>query len=110
MEDFSGISQGCRILTGTEDFKDWGFGNPTIDEKYRNTNRASIYIGKFCLIGANSVILPGVEIGTGAVVGAGSVVNKSLQPWGIYMGNRKIGERNKESVLRTYDKFLSESE
>ena len=46
IEDFSAISQGCRILTGTDDFKDWGFGNSTIEEKYRNVTRASIYIGK----------------------------------------------------------------
>ena len=30
MEDFSGLSQGCRIFTGSEDFIGWGFGNPTI--------------------------------------------------------------------------------
>ena len=37
LEDFVAISQGCRILTGTDDFIDGGFGNSTIDEKYRNT-------------------------------------------------------------------------
>lgn len=108
MEDFSGISQGCRILTGTEDFKDWGFGNPTIDESYRNVTRAPIIIGKFCLIGANSVVLPGVTIGEGAVVGAGSVISKDLEPWGIYVANRKIGERNKEAVLKTYERYLAD--
>lgn len=108
MEDFSGISQGCRILTGTEDFKDWGFGNPTIDESYRNVTRAPIRIGKFCLIGANSVVLPGVTIGEGAVVGAGSVISKDLEPWGIYVANRKIGERNKEAVLKTYERYLAD--
>ncbi|MEW6380382.1 MAG: acyltransferase [bacterium] len=106
MGDFSGISQGCRILTGTEDFKSWGFGNPTIDEKYRNTERAPVYMGRFCLVGANSVILPGVTIGEGAVVGAGSVVSKDLQPWGIYLGNRKTGERDRENVLKTHDRFF----
>lgn len=108
MEDFSGISQGCRILTGSEDFKYWGFGNPTIDESYRNVTRAPIRIGKFCLIGANSVVLPGVTIGEGAVVGAGSVISKDLEPWGIYFTNRKIGERNKEAVLNTYERYIAD--
>ncbi|MBD3280602.1 acyltransferase, partial [Candidatus Dojkabacteria bacterium] len=58
--DFCAISQGCRILTGSDDFVDWGFGNSTIDEKYRNAKRAPIKTGKFSIIGANSVILPGV--------------------------------------------------
>ncbi|OBQ13741.1 MAG: acetyltransferase [Anabaena sp. LE011-02] len=109
MEDFSGLSSGVRIFTGTEDFQEWGFGNPTIDEKYRNTKRAPINIGKFCLIGANSVILPGVTIGEGATVGAESLVTKNLEPWGIYIGNRKVGERDKLGVLENYQKFLSEN-
>ncbi|TLD70285.1 acyltransferase [Phragmitibacter flavus] len=106
--DFAAISQGCRILTGTDDFKDWGFGNSTIPEKYRNTTRAPISIGKFCIIGANSVVLPGVTIGEGATVGAGSVVTKNLAPWGVHIGNRRIKERDRDAVLATYQTFLDD--
>lgn len=106
--DFVAISQGCRILTGTDDFVDWGFGNSTIDEKYRNTKRKPVKIGKFCIIGANTVILPGVTIGEGATVGAGSVVTKDLKPWGVYISNEKIKERNKVDALKTYNTFLQE--
>jgi len=38
-------------------------------------------------LGANSTILPGVTVGTGAMVGAGSVVTKSVPPKAIVMGN-----------------------
>ncbi len=107
--DFSAISQGVRILTATDDFKDWGFGNSTIDNQFRNVTSLPINIGKFCIIGANSVVLPGVSIGEGAMVGANSTVTKNLEPWGIYVGNRKIGERNKDEVLKNYEKFLSTS-
>ena len=93
-------------MTGTDDFKDWGFGNSTIPEKYRNTKRVPINIGRFCIVGANSVVLPGVTIGEGAMVGACSVVTRDLEPWGIYLGNNKIADRNKESVLETYNRFL----
>ncbi len=105
--DFSAISQGCRILTGTDDFKEWGFGNSTVAEEYRNVKRAPIKIGRFCIIGANSVVLPGVTIGEGATVGACSVVTKDLQPWGVYIGNRRIKDRDREAVLKTYERYLS---
>lgn len=108
IDDFVAISQGCRILTGTDDFVDWGFGNSTVDEQYRNVKREPIKIGKFCIIGANSVVLPGVTIGEGAMVGAGSVVTKDLEPWGVYIGNNKLKDRNKEGVLKNYNKFLQE--
>ncbi|RLF32574.1 MAG: N-acetyltransferase, partial [Thermoplasmata archaeon] len=34
-------------------------------------------------IGANSVILPGVKIGEGAFVAAGSIVTKDIPPWSL---------------------------
>jgi UDP-2-acetamido-3-amino-2,3-dideoxy-glucuronate N-acetyltransferase len=38
-------------------------------------------------IGANATILPGLEIGRGAMVGAGAVVTRSVPPHAIVMGN-----------------------
>lgn len=48
-------------------------------------------------VGANSVILPGVRFGKGCVVGAGSVVTKSVPSYCIAVGNpaRVIKERGK---------------
>jgi acetyltransferase-like isoleucine patch superfamily enzyme len=109
IEDFVAISHGARVLTGTDDFKDWGFGNSTVPLKYRNVTRKPIKIGRFCIIGANSVVLPGVTIGEGATIGANSVVTRDLDPWGVYIGNRRISERNKEAVLKNYNKFMEEN-
>lgn len=109
MEDFSWISSGSRIFTGSDDLKDWGFGNPTIPEEYRNVKRAPIFMKKFACVGANTVVLPGVTIGEGATVGANSVVTQDLEPWGIYIGNTKVGERNKNEVMNNYNKFLQDN-
>lgn len=106
MKDFSGLASGCRIVTGSDDFKDWGFGNPTIATEYRNVKIGKITIEKFAIIGSNSVILPNVIIGEGAAVAAGSIVTKSLEAWGIYVGNKKVGVRNKEEVLKNHERFL----
>jgi acetyltransferase-like isoleucine patch superfamily enzyme len=105
-EDFSGLSMGCRIFTGSEDFIGSGFGNPTVPEEYRNVKRAPVCIGRFAVVGANSVILPGVTIGEGATVGANSVVSRNLEPWGVYLGNRRRSKRDKDGVLANYEKFL----
>jgi len=47
-------------------------------------------------IGARAMILPGVTVGEGAVVGAGSVVTKNVTPYTIVAGNpaKVIKERN----------------
>jgi Acetyltransferase (isoleucine patch superfamily) len=110
MEDFTGLSMGVRVFTSSDDFSFYGFGNPSISEEFRNVKHGPVIIKKFAIIGANSVILPGVTIGEGAAVGAGSVVSKDLEPWGIYIGNRKIGQRDKDGILKNYEKFLRTQE
>ena len=52
-------------------------------------------IGDDVWIGANSVILPGVQLGRGAVIGAGSVVTKSVPAYTVVVGNpaRAVKER-----------------
>ena len=37
-------------------------------------------------IGANCVVLPNVRIGKGAVIAAGSIVNKNITPFSLYGG------------------------
>nr|WP_276561043.1 CatB-related O-acetyltransferase [Vibrio scophthalmi] len=44
-------------------------------------------IGNDVWIGCNSIILPGVEIGNGAIVAAGSIVTKSVPPYAVVGGN-----------------------
>lgn len=97
--DFAAVSQGARLLTGSDDFIHGGFGNSTTPMEYRNARRAPISVGRFCIVGANAVVLPGVTIGEGAVVGANSVVTRNLEPWGVYIGNTRHRERDREAVL-----------
>jgi acetyltransferase-like isoleucine patch superfamily enzyme len=47
---------------------------------------ARIVVEKYAWIGGRSIILQGVVIGEGAIVAAGSVVTKNVQPWTIVGG------------------------
>ena len=61
----------------------------TTDHDFRRDLEASFHpvvIGKRAWIGANVTVLPGVTIGDYAVVGAGSVVNKSIPAYAIAVG------------------------
>lgn len=63
-------------------------------------------IGNRVWIGYRAIILPGITIGEGAVVGAGAVVTKDVDPFAIVAGNpaRKIGVRNRELIYHlNYD-------
>src|ERR1700722_16396301 len=57
-----------------------------------------VIIGHRVWIAYRAIVLPGITIGDGAVVGAGAVVTKNVEPYAIVAGNpaRKIGERNRD--------------
>ncbi|GFF49848.1 putative acetyltransferase C18B11.09c [Aspergillus udagawae] len=45
-----------------------------------------VFIEDDCWIGANAVILPGVRIGQGSTIGAGSIVTKDIPPFSVAVG------------------------
>lgn len=64
-----------------------------------------VTIGDNVWIGGNSVILPGVRIGSNTVIGAGSVVTKDIPDWVVAAGNpcrviRKITEADRKFYYR----------
>lgn len=101
MADFTTVSSGCRILTGTDDFVGGGLVNSTIPLDLRPVRRGRVVLEKHVVIGANSVVLPDVTVGEGTAVGAGSVVTRDLEPWGIYAGSpaRRLRDRPRERVV-----------
>ncbi|MGB5636735.1 MAG: acyltransferase [Waterburya sp.] len=60
---------------------------------------APVTIGDDVWIGARVIILPGVEIGKGAIIGAGSVVTKNIAPGVIVGGNPATLIRNRGDRL-----------
>ena len=68
-----------------------------------------VSIGDRAWIGFRAIILPGLSIGEGAVVAAGAVVTRSVEPFAIVAGvpARKIGERNPRlNYQLNYQPFL----
>lgn len=72
---------------------------------------APVEIGRYVWIGTQVIILPGVHIGDGAVIGAGSVVTKDVLPCTIVAGNpaRPVGMRNQqrfEELMKSEEPFV----
>ena len=63
-------------------------------------------IGANCFIGGRSLILPGIEIGDHCVVGAGSVVTKSVPPRSLVAGNPARILRS-DIEVGAYGRFLT---
>ena len=67
--------------------------------RQESTEPKPIVIGDDVWIGARVIILGGVHVGSGSVIGAGSVVTKDVAPYSIVAGNpaKLIGKRKEES-------------
>lgn len=69
-----------------------------------------VIIGENVWVGINVIILGGVSIGEGAIIQAGSVVSKNIEPLGIAGGNPakvfKFRDSEHYSLLKSRNKFL----
>ena len=83
MEDHVHIANRCLLLCHQRDLSDYHVGDDYAKLSY---NKSKIVLKKGCLIGMNSMIMPGVTIGEGAIVGAGSLVTKDIPAWTIATG------------------------
>lgn len=110
LSDFSGLSQGVRIYSATDDYTGHSLTNSTVPDKFKNVKIAPVFLGRHVIIGSGSVILPGVQIGIGSSVGALSLVLSSLQEWGVYFGSpaKRIKARS-QNILELEKKLLQET-
>ena len=92
------IAPHCTIITSNHNYNETKidllpFDNTLIMKK--------VSIGNYCWIGRNVMIMPGVKIGDGVIIAAGSVVTKSFEDFFVIGGNpaKAIKKRNKEKIL-----------
>lgn len=110
IEDYCGLSAGCRLISGSEDFMGGGMTNPCVPEKYRKVLRSFIHIKRHAILGTNTIVYPGVTINEGAATGSAAIVNKDLDAWGLYMGApvKRIKERPKDTILALENELIAE--
>jgi len=84
-----------------------GYNTTILTHEYLITEYrlGDVVIGDEVMIGANCTVLPGVVIGDGAVVAAGSVVHKDVAPGAFVGGNplRTLGSMKDAEAGRTED-------
>ena len=86
LEDFVTVSGRTSIYSTTDDYNGDVLTNPTVPPHLTGVIRQPVRLCRHVIAGAGSVVLPGVTIGVGSVTGAMTLVNHSLDAWGVYVG------------------------
>lgn len=109
MDDFCTLAYAVKIFSQSDDYSGETLTNSLIPKQYKNEKFSAVFLRRHVIIGTGSVVFPGVEVAEGCSVGAMTLVSKSTEPWGVYVGNpaRRVKERKKD-LLELEKKFLEE--
>jgi dTDP-4-amino-4,6-dideoxy-D-glucose acyltransferase len=86
LEDFSNLSSRVSIYSSSDDYSGAALTNPTVPKEFTNVQHSNVTISRHVIIGAGSIILPGVTLEEGVAIGALSLVKKDCKSFGIYAG------------------------
>ena len=108
---FCSISSTANFLLGGNHRKEWistfpfnAFSDFSFNVQHKigyTSTKGDIIVGNDVWIGHSAIIMSGVQIGDGAIIGAGSLVSKNIEAYSIYVGNpaQKIGYRFDSEVI-----------
>jgi galactoside O-acetyltransferase len=110
LESFSGLSSRVAVYTASDDYTEGYLTNPTVPMKFRKVHRGDVVLGRHAIVGAGSILLPGVTLGLAASVGALTLVHKPVADFAVVAGFpfKRLGERNR--CILEIEKQLLEDE
>lgn len=107
-EDFSGISSNVNIYASTDLFDgEFCTARPGLHEECIKSIYTTVSLGRYSQIGTGSTVIPGGMLSEGTAVGAMSLVNKHLAPWGIYTGIPcKLLKKRKKNLVQKLKDYM----
>ena len=98
ISDFANLSSRICVYAISDDYSGESMTNPMVDDKYKKTEQAPVYIEKHVIIGSTSVVLPGVTLKEGSAFGAFSLIDHDPEAWSINAGIpfKKIKDRSRK--------------
>jgi len=100
--EFSTLAPNVVLAAGSDDYIS-GIASPLVPVEYKGrVEIGHIQLGRHCIVGANSTVLPNVIMQDGAAIGAQSLAKNKLSGWTLYGGipTRALKERNRDEILR----------
>ena len=114
LDDYSNLSSRVSIYSSNDDYSGSFMTNPMVPSEFTNVDHRPVRVGRHCIVGSGTVILPGVIMEEGSSVGALSLVTNNCDSFGVYVGvparlikNRKMGVFIMEKALLARDSIVA---
>lgn len=96
------IGQGAKIYTKSDNYLSGEIGGPWFPAESTSSTVGAIALEGLNIIGANSIIGPGIKMARGSCVGANSFLKASPLPWEVWAGNPAKKVRNRVNLGSLY--------
>ena len=111
LEDFVCLSYHVQVFSQSDDYSGATIANATVPKRYRNDKKEAVRLYRHRVVGAGSIITPGVTVAEGTSIGAASLVLAPTEAWSIYVGSpaRKLKDRKRDLLALAEDYIRSET-
>jgi galactoside O-acetyltransferase len=107
IEDFAGVSSRSVIYSTNDDYSGEHLTGPTLPPEFTEITVAPVRIGRHAVVGAGSVVLPGVTFGEGSICGALSLIKRDVSPFTMVAGTpAKVVKERSRRLLQMEGEFL----
>lgn len=108
MHDFSSMAANTVVYSASDDYSGEAMTAQVVPHQFTKYCGGKVIIGRHVIIGSSSTIVGPAHLAEGCSVGAMTLVQKDLDPWGIYVGvpARRLKER-KRDLLKMEAEFMA---
>ncbi len=101
ISDFVTISSRVSIFSQSDDYSGLYMTNPIVPEEFTSIKGGKVVFERHSIVGAGSIVLPGITFHEGSCAGALSLVKQDLEEWKIYGGipAKYIRDREKNILI-----------
>lgn len=98
LHDFSSMAANTVIYSASDDYSGETMTAQVVPHEFTSYQGGKVVIGRHVIIGSSCTILGPANIGEGVSVGAMTLINKDLEPWGMYIGipARRLKDRKRD--------------
>ena len=100
--DFCNIAAGSKLITASDNFGGDYLIGPAAPPEHVDIKTEKIVLEENTILGVGTVVLPGCRCAEGTATGANTVIVKSTEPYGIYVGSP--AQRIKDRGTRCRDR------